>query len=77
MVCKQWRVASAHEDFWRSLDFENRSISVAQCKFYLDRERVYFFNLLVAWLIGIFLKNKCTWTCLADILDNDIGSGNS
>ncbi|KNA12798.1 hypothetical protein SOVF_122690 [Spinacia oleracea] len=30
MVCKQWRVASAHEDFWRSLDFENRSISVAQ-----------------------------------------------
>lgn len=30
MVCKQWRAASAHEDFWRALDFENRNISVAQ-----------------------------------------------
>ncbi|KAK9741586.1 hypothetical protein RND81_03G115400 [Saponaria officinalis] len=30
MVCKQWRVASAREDFWRLLDFENRSISVEQ-----------------------------------------------
>lgn len=30
MVCKQWRAASAHEDFWRSLDFENRNISVVQ-----------------------------------------------
>lgn len=30
MVCKQWRAASAHEDFWRSLDFENRNISAAQ-----------------------------------------------
>ncbi|GAB4836926.1 F-box/LRR-repeat protein 15 [Ancistrocladus abbreviatus] len=30
MVCKQWRTASAHEDFWRSLDFENRNISVLQ-----------------------------------------------
>ncbi|KAK9683909.1 hypothetical protein RND81_10G174200 [Saponaria officinalis] len=30
MVCKQWRVASAHEDFWRLLDFENRNVSVEQ-----------------------------------------------
>ncbi|KAH9619086.1 hypothetical protein KSS87_017375 [Heliosperma pusillum] len=30
MVCKQWRVASAREEFWRSLDFENRNISVEQ-----------------------------------------------
>ncbi|KAK7283165.1 hypothetical protein RIF29_12515 [Crotalaria pallida] len=29
-VCKQWRTASSHEDFWKSLNFENRSISVAQ-----------------------------------------------
>ncbi|XP_011019349.1 PREDICTED: F-box/LRR-repeat protein 15 [Populus euphratica] len=30
MVCRQWRAASAHEDFWRCLDFENRNISVEQ-----------------------------------------------
>ncbi|RYR05982.1 hypothetical protein Ahy_B06g085793 isoform D [Arachis hypogaea] len=29
-VCKQWRVASAHEDFWKSLNFEDRNISVEQ-----------------------------------------------
>ncbi|RWR79495.1 F-box/LRR-repeat protein 15-like protein [Cinnamomum micranthum f. kanehirae] len=29
-VCRQWRAASAHEDFWRCLDFENRSISLRQ-----------------------------------------------
>ncbi|MBA0868614.1 hypothetical protein Goshw_016326, partial [Gossypium schwendimanii] len=28
MVCRQWRSASAHEDFWRCLNFENRSISL-------------------------------------------------
>ncbi|KAJ4833613.1 F-box/LRR-repeat protein 15 [Turnera subulata] len=27
MVCRQWRAASAHEDFWRCLNFENRNIS--------------------------------------------------
>lgn len=32
IVCRQWRVASAHEDFWRSLNFENRNISVEQCE---------------------------------------------
>ncbi|MED6155941.1 F-box/LRR-repeat protein 15 [Stylosanthes scabra] len=26
-VCKQWRTASAHEDFWRTLNFENHYIS--------------------------------------------------
>ncbi|XP_047322294.1 F-box/LRR-repeat protein 15-like [Impatiens glandulifera] len=30
MVCKQWRAASAHEDFWRLLNFENRKISLEQ-----------------------------------------------
>ncbi|KAG5045081.1 hypothetical protein AAZX31_06G051600 [Glycine max] len=29
-VCKQWRTASAHEDFWKSLNFEDRNISVEQ-----------------------------------------------
>ncbi|KAG4379316.1 hypothetical protein GLYMA_17G225800v4 [Glycine max] len=29
-VCKQWRGASAHEDFWKSLNFEDRNISVEQ-----------------------------------------------
>ncbi|KAI3786966.1 hypothetical protein L1987_41081 [Smallanthus sonchifolius] len=29
-VCRQWRIASAHEDFWRSLNFENRNISLQQ-----------------------------------------------
>ncbi|XP_061349571.1 F-box/LRR-repeat protein 15-like [Gastrolobium bilobum] len=29
-VCKQWRAASAHEDFWKSLNFEDRNISVEQ-----------------------------------------------
>ncbi|XP_047148559.1 F-box/LRR-repeat protein 15-like [Vigna umbellata] len=29
-VCKQWRSASAHEDFWKSLNFEDRNISVEQ-----------------------------------------------
>ncbi|OIW14953.1 hypothetical protein TanjilG_30672 [Lupinus angustifolius] len=29
-VCKQWRTASAHEDFWKSLNFVNRNISVEQ-----------------------------------------------
>ncbi|XP_050216810.1 F-box/LRR-repeat protein 15 [Mercurialis annua] len=30
MVCHQWRTASAHEDFWRCLNFENRNISIEQ-----------------------------------------------
>ncbi|KAK1549986.1 hypothetical protein Q3G72_011881 [Acer saccharum] len=30
MVCRQWRSASAHEDFWRCLNFESRKISVEQ-----------------------------------------------
>ncbi|XP_071696472.1 F-box/LRR-repeat protein 15-like [Rutidosis leptorrhynchoides] len=29
-VCRQWRTASAHEDFWRFLNFENRNISLLQ-----------------------------------------------
>ncbi|KAF3446108.1 hypothetical protein FNV43_RR11287 [Rhamnella rubrinervis] len=30
IVCRQWRAASAHEDFWRCLNFENRNISLDQ-----------------------------------------------
>ncbi|KAK6119596.1 hypothetical protein DH2020_046659 [Rehmannia glutinosa] len=30
MVCRQWRDASSHEDFWRYLNFENRYISAQQ-----------------------------------------------
>uniref|UniRef100_A0A2P2MDR1 F-box domain-containing protein n=1 Tax=Rhizophora mucronata TaxID=61149 RepID=A0A2P2MDR1_RHIMU len=30
MVCRQWRAASAHEDFWTCLDFKNRNISVEE-----------------------------------------------
>ncbi|CAA3012413.1 F-box LRR-repeat 15 [Olea europaea subsp. europaea] len=29
-VCRQWREASSHEDFWRYLNFENRYISPQQ-----------------------------------------------
>ncbi|CAL0319094.1 unnamed protein product [Lupinus luteus] len=29
-VCRQWRSASAHEDFWKRLNFENRKISAEQ-----------------------------------------------
>ncbi|KAL0311817.1 UNVERIFIED_CONTAM: F-box/LRR-repeat protein 15 [Sesamum radiatum] len=29
-VCRQWRDASSHEDFWRYLNFKNRFISVQQ-----------------------------------------------
>ncbi|KAG2319597.1 hypothetical protein Bca4012_054198 [Brassica carinata] len=30
MVCRQWRLASTHEDFWKVLNFENMSISIEQ-----------------------------------------------
>ncbi|KAL8054440.1 hypothetical protein ABFX02_05G137500 [Erythranthe guttata] len=29
-VCRQWRDASSHEDFWRYLNFENRAITAEQ-----------------------------------------------
>ncbi|KAJ4953886.1 hypothetical protein NE237_030718 [Protea cynaroides] len=29
-VCRQWRAATAHEDFWRCLNFESRNISPIQ-----------------------------------------------
>ncbi|KAM7510742.1 hypothetical protein LguiB_009617 [Lonicera macranthoides] len=29
-VCRQWHTASAHEDFWRFLNFENRRITLQQ-----------------------------------------------
>ncbi|CAN6819324.1 unnamed protein product [Brassica oleracea] len=30
MVCRQWRVASAHEDFWKVFNFQNMRISIKQ-----------------------------------------------
>ncbi|KAJ0247345.1 F-box domain-containing protein [Hirschfeldia incana] len=30
MVCRQWRVASSHEDFWKVLNFKNMRISIEQ-----------------------------------------------
>ncbi|CAI0381015.1 unnamed protein product [Linum tenue] len=30
MVCKQWRTASTHEDFWRYLNLENRNVTLEQ-----------------------------------------------
>uniref|UniRef100_A0A7N1A8F6 F-box domain-containing protein n=1 Tax=Kalanchoe fedtschenkoi TaxID=63787 RepID=A0A7N1A8F6_KALFE len=30
MVCKQWRAASTHEDFWRCLNFKDKRISTEQ-----------------------------------------------
>ncbi|OAY26925.1 F-box/LRR-repeat protein 15 [Manihot esculenta] len=48
MVCKQWRAASAHEDFWRCLNFENRNISVEQfedmCRRYPNATEVNIFG---------------------------------
>ncbi|XP_057959858.1 F-box/LRR-repeat protein 15 [Malania oleifera] len=44
IVCRQWRVASSHEDFWRFLNFENRNISVQQfedmCRRYPNATKV-------------------------------------
>ncbi|XP_022027623.1 F-box/LRR-repeat protein 15 [Helianthus annuus] len=43
-VCKQWHTASAHEDFWWFLNFENRNISPQQfesmCSRYPNATRV-------------------------------------
>ncbi|KAL8501875.1 hypothetical protein ACS0TY_021114 [Phlomoides rotata] len=36
-VCRQWRDASSHEDFWRYLNFENRYISVQQFEYMCQR----------------------------------------
>lgn len=34
MVCKQWRSVSTREEFWLSLNFENRNITMAQCELF-------------------------------------------
>lgn len=48
MVCKQWRTASAHEDFWRCLNFENMNISADQfedmCRRYPNATEVNIFG---------------------------------
>lgn len=47
-VCRQWRAASTHEDFWRFLNFENRNISVEQledmCRRYPNATKVNIFG---------------------------------
>ncbi|KAK6912876.1 F-box domain [Dillenia turbinata] len=56
IVCRQWRAASAHEDFWRCLNFENRNISVEQfediCRRYPNATEV---NILGAPSIHLLL----------------------
>ncbi|XP_010261912.1 PREDICTED: F-box/LRR-repeat protein 15-like [Nelumbo nucifera] len=43
-VCRQWRIASTHEDFWKSLNFQDRNISalqfVAMCHRYPNASEV-------------------------------------
>lgn len=50
MVCKQWRAASAHEDFWRSLDFENRNISVVQREFFFLQKSIICFQVIYMFI---------------------------
>ena len=40
MVCRQWRVASAHEDFWKVFNFQNMRISIKQCKLFFSIHNV-------------------------------------
>ncbi|GAB2285878.1 F-box/LRR-repeat protein 15 [Dionaea muscipula] len=57
MVCKQWRTAGSHEDFWRSLDFEGRSISIQQfediCRRYPRASKVNFSGTPVVHLLAM------------------------
>lgn len=47
-VCRQWRAASAHEDFWKCLNFEDRNISARQfskmCRRYPNATEVNIFG---------------------------------
>ncbi|KAH6792402.1 F-box family protein [Perilla frutescens var. hirtella] len=56
-VCTQWRDASSHEDFWRYLNFENRSISEAQfedmCRRYPNATAVNVYGTRVIHSFGI------------------------
>ncbi|KAF5179226.1 F-box/LRR-repeat protein [Thalictrum thalictroides] len=56
-VCKQWRAASAHEDFWRCLNFEDRNISVEQfadmCHRYPNATEVNIFGAPAIHLLSV------------------------
>ncbi|MBA0568198.1 hypothetical protein Golob_005707 [Gossypium lobatum] len=55
MVCRQWRSASAHEDFWRCLNFENRSISLEKfedmCQLYPNATEVNLSGIPISHLL--------------------------
>lgn len=48
MVCRQWRAAGGHEDFWKCLNFENLNISTGQfedmCRRYPNATEVNIFG---------------------------------
>ncbi|KAF7830416.1 F-box/LRR-repeat protein 15-like [Senna tora] len=54
-VCRQWRAASAHEDFWRCLNFEDRNITVGQfadmCTRYPNATAVRVSGPSIHWLV--------------------------
>ncbi|PIA43088.1 hypothetical protein AQUCO_02000497v1 [Aquilegia coerulea] len=56
-VCRQWRAASAHEDFWRCLNFEDRNISAAQfadmCHRYPNATEVNIFGAPAIHLLSV------------------------
>ena len=56
MVCRQWRVASAHEDFWKVLNFENMRISIEQCKFVLHTHVNGVFSVLLEHLFSLIFS---------------------
>ena len=58
MVCRQWRVARAHEDFWKVLNFENMRISIEQCKFVLHTYVKVVFSALVHLFSLIFSEDN-------------------
>ncbi|XP_044472422.1 F-box/LRR-repeat protein 15 isoform X2 [Mangifera indica] len=64
IVCRQWRAASAHEDFWRCLNFENRKISIEQfedlCRRYPNATEVNLYGVPAMHLLVmnmVFLRN--------------------
>ncbi|KAH9653139.1 F-box/LRR-repeat protein 15 [Citrus sinensis] len=82
IVCRQWRAASAHEDFWRCLNFENRKISVEQLTMHLAKccgallDLVHGGDVVVVDLsIGMirrhfgFVKNYMWWSLKCSILE--------
>ncbi|PIN23995.1 Leucine rich repeat protein [Handroanthus impetiginosus] len=56
-VCRQWRDASSHEDFWRYLNFENRPISEHQleemCQRYPNATAINVYGAPAIHLLGM------------------------